>query len=70
MNGDELAIRLREQMEELPLVLVAVTAMSSTNETTNVSKTRDSTCTLVKPVDPHQLVLVLDTLWRAWLGGR
>jgi two-component system, OmpR family, response regulator len=66
MDGDELAIRLREQAEESPLVLVAVTAMSNERDQQRIQGAGFD-MHLVKPVDPHQLVLVVDTLWRAWL---
>jgi len=65
MGGEELAVRLRAGAGGRPLVLVAVTAMSS-------SEYRERTAAagfdlhLVKPVDPFQLVDVVDTLFRAW----
>lgn len=66
MDGDELAVRLREQADGVPLVLVAVTAMSNEQGCQRI-KDAGFDMHLVKPVDPHQLVLVVDTLWRAWL---
>ncbi|QJW98388.1 Chemotaxis protein methyltransferase CheR [Frigoriglobus tundricola] len=65
MDGDEVAIKLREQADGVPLVLVAVTAASNDRDSTRI---RDAGFDMhfVKPVDPHQLVLVVDTLWRAW----
>jgi two-component system OmpR family response regulator len=65
MNGDELAERLRAQAGEAPLVLVAVTAMGD-----EACRRRTAAAGfdlhLVKPVDPHQLLAVVDELWRAW----
>ena len=66
MDGDELAFRLREQAAGVPLVLVAVTAMSGPRDCLRL-KAAGFDLHLVKPVDPQQLVLVVDTLWRAWL---
>lgn len=65
MTGEELAVRLRERAAGRPLVLVALTAMSGPEH-------RERTAAagfdlhLVKPVDPFQLVEVVDTLFRAW----
>jgi two-component system OmpR family response regulator len=65
MTGEELAVRLRTWAAGRPLVLAAVTAMSG-------PEARDRTTAagfdlhLVKPVDPFQLVEVVDTLFRAW----
>lgn len=66
MDGDELAVKLREQAGGVPLVLVAVTAMSNEQGCRRI-EAAGFDLHLVKPVDPHQLVLVVDTLWRAWL---
>ena len=65
MDGDEVAIKLREQADGVPIVLVAVTAASNERDSNRI---RDAGFDMhfVKPVDPHQLVLVVDTLWRAW----
>jgi two-component system OmpR family response regulator len=64
MDGDELAVRLRE-LHHPPVVLVAVTAM--TNEVCS-QRVRDAGFDqhLIKPVDPHLLLTVVDDLWRAW----
>jgi CheY-like chemotaxis protein len=65
MSGEELAVHLRERAGGRSLVLAAVTAMSS-------AEFRERTAAagfdlhLVKPVDPFQLVEVVDTLFRAW----
>ncbi|VTS00611.1 histidine kinase : Histidine kinase OS=Asticcacaulis sp. AC460 GN=ABAC460_15120 PE=4 SV=1: Response_reg [Gemmata massiliana] len=66
MDGDELARRLRERADGNPLVLVAVTAMSG-DEARQRIKAGGFDLHFVKPVDPHQLVALVDTLWRAWL---
>ena len=65
MDGDEVAIKLRDHADGVPLVLVAVTAASNDRDCQRI---RDAGFDMhfVKPVDPHQLVLVVDTLWRAW----
>ncbi len=65
MNGDELAERLRAQAGENPLVLVAVTAMSS-ESCRRRTAAAGFDLHLVKPVDPQQLLAVVDELWRAW----
>jgi len=65
MDGDELAIKLRAQADGVPLVLVAVTAASNDSDASRI-KAAGFDMHFVKPVDPHQLILVVDTLWRAW----
>lgn len=63
MEGDELAVRLREQSGGRPMLLVAVTAMGNDEcrrRTTAAGFHRH----LVKPVDPHDLLRVVDELWR------
>lgn len=64
MDGDELAVRLRE-LPNPPVILVAVTAMSGESCSRRV---RDAgfDMHLVKPVDPHTLLAVVDELWRSW----
>lgn len=66
MDGDEIASRLRVQAHGESLVLVAVTAMSGDAARRRI---RDGGFDMhfVKPVDPNQLVMLVDTLWRAWL---
>jgi two-component system CheB/CheR fusion protein len=66
MDGDELAVRLR-QLDDPPVVLVAVTAVS--NEA-GCRRVRESgfDLHLVKPVDPHTLIHVVDELWKAWMA--
>lgn len=68
MDGDELAVRLRAWAAGMPLVLVAVTAMSDEESGRRI---RDAgfDLHLVKPVDPFNLVSVVDTLWKAWATG-
>jgi CheY-like chemotaxis protein len=48
-------------------VLVAVTAM---NDEASRRRVRDAgfALHLVKPVDPHDLLAVVDELWAAWLS--
>jgi two-component system OmpR family response regulator len=65
MGGEELAVRLRAGAGSRPLVLVAVTAMSSP-EYRERTAAAGFDLHLVKPVDPFQLVEVVDTLFRAW----
>ena len=64
MDGDELAHRLRE-LPYPPVVLVAVTAMS---DETSGERIRNAgfDMHLIKPVNPHTLLAVVDELWRAW----
>lgn len=64
MDGDELASRLREQAGARPLVLVAVTAMGS-DECRRRTEAAGFHLHLVKPVDPHDLLRVVDELWTA-----
>ena len=68
MDGDELAVRLREQADGAPLVLVAVTAMSN-EESGRRIREAGFDLHLVKPVDPFSLESVVDSLWRAWAAG-
>jgi two-component system OmpR family response regulator len=65
MYGDEVAIRLRKEINGFPLVLVAVTAMSGDQDCRRI-KDAGFDMHFIKPVDPHQLLLLVDTLWRAW----
>jgi CheY-like chemotaxis protein len=67
MDGDELAVRLREQAAGRPLVLVAVTAMNNAACSARIAAAGFD-LHLVKPVDPHQLLAIVDELWRAWEG--
>ncbi|MBP3955631.1 response regulator [Gemmata sp. G18] len=66
MDGDELAIRLREQTHDHPLILVAVTAMSGDREAERI-RAAGFDMHFIKLVDPQQLLMLVDTLWRAWL---
>ena len=65
MDGDELAVRLREQSGGALPVLVAVTAMDDAASGERVQAARFD-LHLVKPVGPHKLLTVVDALWRAW----
>ena len=62
MDGDELAIRLREGADRAQIRLVAVTAM---NDEESCERIRDAgfDLHLVKPVDPHRLPAVIASLW-------
>jgi two-component system OmpR family response regulator len=65
MDGDELAVHLRAWAAGVPLVLVAVTAMSNEERVRRIREAGFD-IHLVKPVDPYNLVAVVDSLWRAW----
>ncbi|MDY3554772.1 response regulator [Gemmata sp. JC717] len=65
MDGDELALRLRPDPGAGPVVLVALTAMNDDNSRRRIAAAGFD-LHLVKPVDPHQLVTVVDKLWHAW----
>jgi DNA-binding response OmpR family regulator len=68
MDGDELATGLRAQAGASPLVLVAVTAMNDEESRRRVREAGFAVH-LVKPVDPHNLLAVVDELWRAWTAA-
>jgi two-component system, OmpR family, response regulator len=61
MDGDELAVRLREQEGGPPPVLVAVTARSD-EESERRIREAGLDPHLVKPVDPKELVAVIDSM--------
>jgi CheY-like chemotaxis protein len=63
MAGDELAARLLAQPGWRPLVLVAMTAMAEEEYRQRIYAAGFH-LHLVKPVDPHKLVKVIDTLFR------
>ena len=65
MDGDELASRLREQAQGRPQLLVAVTAMSNEVSAERI-RTAGFNLHLIKPVNPHNLLSVLDRLWEVW----
>jgi len=67
MDGDELALRLREQSRRRRLVLVALTAMSG-EECSRRIEAAGFDLHLVKPVDPFKLVELVDTVFAAWAG--
>jgi two-component system OmpR family response regulator len=61
MDGDELAGRLRDQAAGRAMVFIAVTARSDDDSR---RRTADAgfKLHLVKPVDPHQLLRIVDAL--------
>ena len=63
MDGDVLAVRLRKQYGETPIVLVAMTAMSNEE---SCQRIRDAgfDLHLIKPVDPRQLLAAIERMWR------
>ncbi|MBX9583883.1 MAG: response regulator [Gemmataceae bacterium] len=63
MDGDELAGRLRAEAAGRPVLMVAVTAMSN-DESHARTQAAGFALHLVKPVDPHDLLRVVDELWR------
>lgn len=62
MQGDDLAVRLRELATGRPILMVAVTAMGNDDAR---QRTADAgfQMHLLKPVDPHDLLRVVDELW-------
>jgi two-component system, OmpR family, response regulator len=62
MDGDELAVRLRKQAAGRPMLLVAVTAMGG-DEYRRRTEAAGFHLHLLKPVDPHDLLRVVDELW-------
>jgi CheY-like chemotaxis protein len=67
MDGDELAVRLRRWAGRRHLVLVALTAMSGPEYGERI-RAAGFDLHLVKPVDPFNLVQVVDALFRTWHG--
>jgi CheY-like chemotaxis protein len=63
MDGDELAPRLREQTAGRPVLFVAVTAMGN-DESRRRTEEAGFHMHLVKPVDPHDMLRIVDELWR------
>lgn len=63
MDGDELAARLKDEAGDRPVLLVAVTAMSN-DESRSRTETAGFALHLVKPVDPHDLLRLVDELWQ------
>jgi len=61
MGGDELAVHLREEAGERPVLFVAVTAMGD-EESRLRTEAAGFQLHLVKPVDPHDLLRILDEL--------
>lgn len=68
MSGDELASRLRAIPELQPLLLVAVTAMSSPESSQRIQDAGFH-IHMVKPVDPYKLVKVVDSLFELRESG-
>jgi len=69
MEGDELAVRLREEAGGRPMLLVAVTAMGA-DECRRRTEEAGFHLHLVKPVDPHNLLRVVDELWRVVMAAK
>ncbi len=63
MDGDELAQRLREQAGGRAVMFVAITAMEGADPRRRTTA-GGFHLHLVKPVDPHKLLRVVDDLWR------
>lgn len=69
MDGDELAVRLRNQAAERTVLFVAVTAMGG-DECRRRTGAAGFHLHLVKPVDPHDLLRVVDELWQLIASGQ
>jgi two-component system, OmpR family, response regulator len=65
MDGDELGRQIRDRAGGRPVVLVALTAMDDAGSRRRTSDA-GFRLHLVKPVNPHDLVRVVDELWRTW----
>jgi DNA-binding response OmpR family regulator len=63
MDGDVLAVRLREQAGSRTMVLIAVTAMGN-EESSRRIKDAGFEMHLVKPVDPRVLLSVIQSQWK------
>ena len=63
MEGDELAVRLRDEAGGRSVLFVAVTAMGSA-ECRRRTEAAGFHLHLVKPVNPHDLLRVVDELWQ------
>jgi len=65
MDGDEVARKLRVKFAGIPVVMVAITAMSNEKSEKRI---RDAgfDLHLVKPVDPRRLIGMVDSIWRKW----
>lgn len=68
MDGDELATLLRDQAAGRPMLFVAVTAMGN-DECRRRTLAAGFHLHLVKPVDPHDLLRVVDELWQLLESG-
>lgn len=69
MDGDVVAVRLREWAAGRPLLLAALTAMSGSEYRERIAAAGFD-LHLVKPVDPFNLVQVVDTLFRTWSANK
>ena len=70
MDGDELAVLLREQAAGGAAVMVAVTAKGD-EESRRRIRAAGFDVHLVKPADPHRLLGMVEAVRRAWeTGGR
>ncbi len=69
MDGDELAVRLRDQATGRAVLFVAVTAMGG-EECRRRTGAAGFHLHLVKPVDPHDLLRVVDELWQLMQVGQ
>jgi CheY-like chemotaxis protein len=65
MEGDELASHIREEAGGRPVLFIAVTAMGSEESRARTAATGFS-LHLVKPVDPHDLLRIVDELWQVF----
>ena len=63
MDGDEVAVRIRQGSGWRPLILIAMTAMSNEASCARIAAAAFD-MHLVKPVDPGKLVEVVDLLLR------
>jgi two-component system OmpR family response regulator len=61
MDGDQLAVRIRESFPDLPARLVAITALGSEEARKRTSRAGFD-LHLVKPVDPSQLLAIISHL--------
>lgn len=65
MSGDLLIEKLRQQAAGRPILFVAVTAMGDESSRRRTSEAGFH-LHLIKPVDPHDLLRVVDELWQLW----
>src|SRR5688572_16972623 len=65
MDGDELGRQIRDRAGGLPVVLVAVSAIDDAGSRRRTSDA-GFRLHLVKPVNTHDLVRVVDEMWTTW----